>query len=215
MKNINQGAGAAAFIGQILAYPFLIALSLQITWHFQIIALLLMGVCLAAAMVVKRYPLVLIIAAITGIIGAINQWILLPLVAVQLLLTFLLRTQKVTKQWAGTIAFGQAILFQILLIYAGLHFLSQDMLLDLALLYVPALIGLWANHFPKWTDMVLLAITVVIGYWLQRLNLIAIGGIVILVTLINSRRPFKVPSYLYQFSPVITTLLLYLARMHG
>ena len=196
MKNINQGAGAAAFIGQILAYPFLIALSLQITWHFQIIALLLMGVCLAAAMVVKRYPLVLIIAAITGIIGAINQWILLPLVAVQLLLTFLLRTQKVTKQWAGTIAFGQAILFQILLIYAGLHFLSQDMLLDLALLYVPALIGLWANHFPKWTDMVLLAITVVIGYWLQRLNLIAIGGIVILVTLINSRRPFKVPSYI-------------------
>ncbi|EPC75889.1 hypothetical protein Lpp71_05670, partial [Lacticaseibacillus paracasei subsp. paracasei Lpp71] len=173
MKNINQGAGAAAFIGQILAYPFLIALSLQITWHFQIIALLLMGVCLAAAMVVKRYPLVLIIAAITGIIGAINQWILLPLVAVQLLLTFLLRTQKVTKQWVGTIAFGQAILFQILLIYAGLHFLSQDMLLDLALLYVPALIGLWANHFPKWTDMVLLAITVVIGYWLQRLNLIA------------------------------------------
>ncbi|RNE07967.1 hypothetical protein FAM22279_01649 [Lacticaseibacillus paracasei] len=215
MKNINQGAGAAAFIGQILAYPFLIALSLQITWHFQIIALLLMGVCLAAAMVVKRYPLVLIIAAITGIIGAINQWILLPLVAVQLLLTFLLRTQKVTKQWVGTIAFGQAILFQILLIYAGLHFLSQDMLLDLALLYVPALIGLWANHFPKWTDMVLLAITVVIGYWLQRLNLIAIGGIIILVTLINSRRPFKVPSYLYQFSPVIPTLLLYLARMHG
>ena len=215
MKNINQGAGAAAFIGQILAYPFLIALSLQITWHFQIIALLLMGVCLAAAMVVKRYPLVLIIAAITGIIGAINQWILLPLVAVQLLLTFLLRTQKVTKQWAGTIAFGQAILFQILLIYAGLHFLSQDMLLDLALLYVPALIGLWANHFPKWTDMVLLAITVVIGYWLQRLNLIAIGGIVILVTLIHSRRPFKVPSYLYQCSPVIATLLLYLARMHG
>ncbi|QEM97278.1 hypothetical protein [Lacticaseibacillus paracasei] len=215
MKNINQGAGAAAFIGQILAYPFLIALSLQITWHFQIIALLLMGVCLAAAMVVKRYPLVLIIAAITGIIGAINQWILLPLVAVQFLLTFLLRTQKVTKQWAGTIAFGQAILFQILLIYAGLHFLSQDMLLDLALLYVPALIGLWANHFPKWTDMVLLAITVVIGYWLQRLNLIAIGGIVILVTLINSRRPLKVPSYLYQFSPVIATLLLYLARMHG
>ncbi|MDN6104178.1 MAG: hypothetical protein L0I68_06695, partial [Lacticaseibacillus paracasei] len=199
MKNINQGAGAAAFIGQILAYPFLIALSLQITWHFQIIALLLMGICLAAAMVVKRYPLVLIIAAITGIIGAINQWILLPLVAVQLLLTFLLRTQKVTKQWVGTIAFGQAILFQILLIYAGLHFLSQYMLLDLALLYVPALIGLWANHFPKWTDMVLLAITVVIGYWLQRLNLIAIGGIIILVTLINSRRPFKVPSYLFQF----------------
>lgn len=215
MKNINQGAGAVAFIGQILAYPFLIALSLQITWHFQIIALLLMGVCLSAAMVGKRYPLVLIIAAITGIIGAINQWILLPLVAVQLLLTFLLRTQKVTKQWAGTIAFGQAILFQILLIYAGLHFLSQDMLLDLALLYVPALIGLWANHFSKWTDMVLLAITVVIGYWLQRLNLIAIGGIIILVTLINSRRPFKVPSYLYQFSPVIATLLLYLARMHG
>ena len=101
------------------------------------------------------------------------------------------------------------------LIYAGLHFLSQDMLLDLALLYVPALIGLWASHFPKWTDMVLLAITVVIGYWLQRLNLIAIGGIIILVTLINSRRPFKVPSYLYQFSPVIATLLLYLARMHG
>ena len=113
MKNINQGAGAAAFIGQILAYPFLIALSLQITWHFQIIALLLMGICLAAAMVVKRYPLVLIIAAITGIIGAINQWILLPLVAVQLLLTFLLRTQKVTKQWAGTIAVVQALLFQI------------------------------------------------------------------------------------------------------
>ena len=83
MKNINQGAGAAAFIGQILAYPFLIALSLQITWHFQIIALLLMGVCLAAAMVVKRYPLVLIIAAITGIIGAINQGIVLPIVAVQ------------------------------------------------------------------------------------------------------------------------------------
>lgn len=93
--------------------------------------------------------------------------------------------------WVDTVVFGQALLFQITLIYASLHFFNRTMLLDLALLYLPALIGLWANGFPKWTDLILLLVVAILGYVQQRINFIAIGGMFIIVTVINSRRPLN------------------------
>ena len=163
----------------------------------------------------NKLMLLLLIAGVSGIIGTINQWLLLPLIIVQIVIAFLLQTQKMPALWLDTVVFGQALLLQITLIYASLHFFNRTMLLDLALLYLPALIGLWANRFPKWTDLILLLVVAILGYVQQRINFIAIGGMFIIVTVINSRRPFKLPRYIYQFSPLIMTLLLYLARMHG
>ncbi|MDE3314742.1 hypothetical protein [Lacticaseibacillus zeae] len=215
MKKFNQNAYAAAFIGQVLAYPFLIATGLQISWNFQLIALLLMTLCLAGTGFVKRYDLMLLLAAIMGLLGAINQWLLLPLIAVQLVITLLLRTQKMPSQWMNTVIFGQALLAQVIIIYACLHFFNRTMLLDLALLYLPALIGLWANHLPKWADLILLLVVGAIGYFQQRMNLIAIAGMLVVALAISSRRSFKLPAYSYQFSPLIMALLLYLTRLHG
>ena len=163
----------------------------------------------------KQAYVPLLLAGVSGIIGTINQWLLLPLIIVQIVIAFLLQTQKMPALWVDTVVFGQALLLQITLIYASLHFFNRTMLLDLALLYLPALIGLWANRFPKWTDLILLLVVAILGYVQQRINFIAIGGMFIIVTVINSRRPFKLPRYIYQFSPLIMTLLLYLARMHG
>ena len=217
MKKIDQRAYAIAFLGQALAYPFLIAMSLQVNWTFQLVALLFMTTCLAGTTLVSsnKLMLLLLIAGVSGIIGTINQWLLLPLIIVQIVIAFLLQTQKMPALWVDTVVFGQALLLQITLIYASLHFFNRTMLLDLALLYLPALIGLWANRFPKWTDLILLLVVAILGYVQQRINFIAIGGMFIIVTVINSRRPFKLPRYIYQFSPLIMTLLLYLARMHG
>ena len=217
MKKIDQSAYAIAFLGQALAYPFLIAMALQVNWTFQLVALLFMTTCLAGTTLVSSNKLMflLLIAGVSGIIGTINQWLLLPLIIVQIVIAFLLQTQKMPALWVDTVVFGQALLLQITLIYASLHFFNRTMLLDLALLYLPALIGLWANRFPKWTDLILLLVVAILGYVQQRINFIAIGGMFIIVTVINSRRPFKLPRYIYQFSPLIMTLLLYLARMHG
>ena len=217
MKKIDQSAYAIAFLGQALAYPFLIAMTLQVNWTFQLVALLFMIICLAGTTLVSsnKLMLLLLIAGVSGIIGTINQWLLLPLIIVQIVIAFLLQTQKMPALWLDTVVFGQALLLQITLIYASLHFFNRTMLLDLALLYLPALIGLWANRFPKWTDLILLLVVAILGYVQQRINFIAIGGMFIIVTVINSRRPFKLPRYIYQFSPLIMTLLLYLARMHG
>lgn len=217
MKKIDQSAYAIAFLGQALAYPFLIAMVLQVNWTFQLVALLFMTICLAGTTLVSsnKLMLLLLIAGVSGIIGTINQWLLLPLIIVQIVIAFLLQTQKMPALWLDTVVFGQALLLQITLIYASLHFFNRTMLLDLALLYLPALIGLWANRFPKWTDLILLLVVAILGYVQQRINFIAIGGMFIIVTVINSRRPFKLPRYIYQFSPLIMTLLLYLARMHG
>ncbi|QVI35400.1 hypothetical protein BVJ53_06385 [Lacticaseibacillus chiayiensis] len=215
MKKLNQKAYAAAFICQALAYPFLIATGLQISWNFQLIALLLMILCLSGTGLVKRYDLMLLLAAIMGILGAINQWLLLPLIVVQLVITLLLRTQKMPSQWMNTVIFGQALLAQVMIIYANLHFFNRTMLLDLVLLYMPALIGLWANHLPKWADLILLLAVGTIGYFQQRMTLIAIAGMLIVTLTISSRRSFKLPAYSYQLSPLILTLLLYLTRLHG
>nr|DAZ16202.1 MAG TPA: hypothetical protein [Caudoviricetes sp.]DAZ24887.1 MAG TPA: hypothetical protein [Caudoviricetes sp.] len=192
-------------------------MALQVNWTFQLVALLFMTICLAGTTLVSsnKLMLLLLIAGVSGIIGTINQWLLLPLIIVQIVIAFLLQTQKMPALWLDTVVFGQALLLQITLIYASLHFFNRTMLLDLALLYLPALIGLWANRFPKWTDLILLLVVAILGYVQQRINFIAIGGMFIIVTVINSRRPFKLPRYIYQFSPLIMTLLLYLARMHG
>ena len=192
-------------------------MALQVNWTFQLVALLFMTTCLAGTTLVSsnKLMLLLLIAGVSGIIGTINQWLLLPLIIVQIVIAFLLQTQKMPALWVDTVVFGQALLLQITLIYASLHFFNRTMLLDLALLYLPALIGLWANRFPKWTDLILLLVVAILGYVQQRINFIAIGGMFIIVTVINSRRPFKLPRYIYQFSPLIMTLLLYLARMHG
>ncbi|EGF39029.1 hypothetical protein AAULR_06224 [Lacticaseibacillus rhamnosus MTCC 5462] len=192
-------------------------MALQVNWTFQLVALLFMTTCLAGTTLVSSNKLMflLLLASVSGIIGTINQWLLLPLIIVQIVIAFLLQTQKMPALWLDTVVFGQALLLQITLIYASLHFFNRTMLLDLALLYLPALIGLWANRFPKWTDLILLLVVAILGYVQQRINFIAIGGMFIIVTVINSRRPFKLPRYIYQFSPLIMTLLLYLARMHG
>ena len=119
MKKIDQSAYAIAFLGQALAYPFLIAMALQVNWTFQLVALLFMTICLAGTTLVSS------------------------------------------------------------------------------------------------NKLMLLLVVAILGYVQQRINFIAIGGMFIIVTVINSRRPFKLPRYIYQFSPLIMTLLLYLARMHG
>ena len=139
---------------------------------------------------------------------------LLPLLLVQLVLTWLLTTQKMQTAPLLSLIFGQMLLAQLIWFFALVHSLPLYNLIDLGLIYLAALMMLWQPRLPRWGYALLALAVLSLGYGLQRLNLGAIIGMAIIFVLLALPKKPLAP-WVYNLLPVCLSLLMIAARSQG
>ncbi|KRM72301.1 hypothetical protein [Lacticaseibacillus brantae] len=139
---------------------------------------------------------------------------LLPLLLVQLVLTWLLTTQKMQTPTLLSLVFGQMLLAQLIWFFALVHSLPIYNLIDLGLIYLAALIMLWQPRLPRWGYALLGLAVLSLGYGLQRLNLGAIIGMAIIFLLLAFPKKSLAP-WVYNVLPVLLSVFMIVARSQG
>ncbi|MFD1431747.1 hypothetical protein [Lacticaseibacillus yichunensis] len=220
MKNNGLLAGVL-FFAQATLFPILNS-GLPLTqFSWRLAALVAMALALSFTQSAFFPRAMLIAAAVLGLLGCIGQWQLLPLVITQLGFSLLLNFQQLNVRVQLSGWFIQVIFLQLLLTIAVVQVLPAafltGLLLDIALLTLPALLTLWADRLPGWSDVVLLVAMAGGGFLLQRLTLVTAAALLILTALLNPRIAKKASSHpaLYAALATIQGLLMTLTRLHG
>jgi len=178
------------------------------------IGLLSLALAIALTYTHWRSAIWLGVSSVAALLVATQQPRLIILLIVQLGLTWLLTTQKMATPTLLTLVFGQLLLFQCLWFFSYVHSLPLTNLIDLAAIYLGALLLIWGTFFPRWLYAGLGVLLLIGAYYLQRLNLAGSGlALLVLLVPVFSKKPLA--PWVLNLAPVMFSLILVLTRLQG
>ncbi|WP_054651280.1 hypothetical protein [Lacticaseibacillus pantheris] len=135
-----------ALAGLSITYPILAGGTGGFVWSFQLVALVILAVVIAAVQLDWRPGWLAIVGIIPAIIGAFNQWTILPLALALLGLTYIISTQTMLHEIRTTLLIVLAGFTQIMLTMADTHVLQSSYLTALILMLIPFVVGVWSKY---------------------------------------------------------------------
>ena len=203
-----------ALAGLSITYPILAGGTGGFVWSFQLVALVILAVVIAAVQLDWRPGWLAIVGIIPAIIGAFNQWTILPLALALLGLTYIISTQTMLHEIRTTLLIVLAGFTQIMLTMADTHVLQSSYLTALILMLIPFVVGVWSEYLPMWATSFAIFIICIAGFMLQHLTIIVVVAIMVLALVPLRRRRDWWPAY-WLAAAWVTSILMTVSFIHG
>lgn len=203
-----------ALAGLSITYPILAGGTGGFVWSFQLVALVILAVVIAAVQLDWRPGWLDIVGIIPAIIGAFNQWTILPLALALLGLTYIISTQTMLHEIRTTLLIVLAGFTQIMLTMADTHVLQSSYLTALILMLIPFVVGVWSEYLPMWATSLAIFIICIAGFMLQHLTIIVVVAIMVLA-LVPLRRRRDWWSAYWLAAAWVTSILMTVSFIHG
>ncbi|WKF85365.1 hypothetical protein [Lacticaseibacillus pantheris] len=203
-----------ALAGLSITYPILAGGTGGFVWSFQLVALVILAVVIAAVQLDWRPGWLAIVGIIPAIIGAFNQWTILPLALALLGLTYIISTQTMLHEIRTTLLIVLAGFTQIMLTMADTHVLQSSYLTALILMLIPFVVGVWSEYLPMWATSLAIFIICIAGFMLQHLTIIVVVAIMVLA-LVPLRRRRDWWSAYWLAAAWVTSILMTVSFIHG
>ncbi|KRL86724.1 hypothetical protein FC50_GL000546 [Lacticaseibacillus pantheris DSM 15945 = JCM 12539 = NBRC 106106] len=203
-----------ALAGLSITYPILAGGTGGFVWSFQLVALVILAVVIAAVQLDWRPGWLAIVGIIPAIIGAFNQWTILPLALALLGLTYIISTQTMLHEIRTTLLIVLAGFTQIMLTMADTHVLQSSYLTALILMLIPFVVGVWSKYLPMWATSLAIFIICIAGFMLQHLTIIVVVAIMVLA-LVPLRRRRDWWSAYWLAAAWVTSILMTVSFIHG
>lgn len=203
-----------ALAGLSITYPILAGGTGGFVWSFQLVALVILAVVIAAVQLDWRPGWLAIVGIIPAIIGAFNQWTIIPLALALLGLTYIISTQTMLHEIRTTLLIVLAGFTQIMLTMADTHVLQSSYLTALILMLIPFVVGVWSEYLPMWATSLAIFIICIAGFMLQHLTIIVVVAIMVLA-LVPLRRRRDWWSAYWLAAAWVTSILMTVSFIHG
>lgn len=203
-----------ALAGLSITYPILAGGTGGFVWSFQLVALVILAVIIAAVQLDWRSGWLAIAGIIPAIVGAFNQWTILPLALALLGLTYIISTQTMLHEIRTTLLIVLAGFTQIMLTMADTHVLQSSYLTALILMLTPFVVGVWSEYLPMWATSLAIFIICIAGFMLQHLTIIVVVAIMVLA-LVPLRRRRDWWSAYWLAAAWVTSILMTVSFIHG
>lgn len=211
---MHKGLLIASRFLQATTLPLLLNWS-TIDWHdWPLLALLALTLALAALGSTKHIGAWSVAALALAVIGSSGQWAMLPLALAQVGLAWLLATQRMSSQAELTGWLIQEAFIQIMLTASLMHGLTLMAPILYALVNALLLLAVWSDHLPIWLLAALAIIGLGTGYWLQQFTLTFAAAVLVVLSVLNTRR-VKTAPLPFCWSAIFLNLMLIATRLHG
>ncbi|WP_054749130.1 hypothetical protein [Lacticaseibacillus thailandensis] len=200
--------------GLAITYPILAGGTGGFVWSFQLVALVIVACLLAAIQLDWHAGWMALIGIVPAVVGAFDQWLLLPLTLALLAVSYIISTQAMLHEIRTTLLLILAGFAQIMLTMADTHVLQSSYLLALVLMLTPFIIGVWSEYLPMWAISLVVFALCIAGFIMQQLTIIVVVAIMVL-SLAPLRRRRDWWSAYWLGAAWLTSILMTVSFIHG